>query len=44
VRGYANGEEQVHIVPEPTTAIAGVLMLLPFGASAFRILRKKQAA
>jgi hypothetical protein len=27
-------------VPEPTTVIAGVLLLLPFGASMFRILRR----
>jgi hypothetical protein len=30
-------------VPEPTTMIAGALLLLPFGASAVRILRRKQA-
>lgn len=29
------------VVPEPSTVIAGVLLLLPFGASAVRILRKK---
>ena len=29
------------IVPEPTTMIAGALLLLPFGASALRILRRK---
>lgn len=28
-------------VPEPTTMIAGALMLLPFGASTIRILRRK---
>jgi hypothetical protein len=27
-------------VPEPTTIVSGVLLLLPFGASALRILRK----
>jgi hypothetical protein len=32
----------VSSVPEPTTIIAGALLLLPFGASALRILRKKQ--
>lgn len=32
------------VVPEPTTMIAGALLLLPFGASALRLLRKKQAA
>lgn len=31
-------------VPEPTTMIAGVLLLLPFGASMLRILRKNRAA
>lgn len=31
-------------VPEPTTMIAGALLLLPFGASAIRILRKNRAA
>jgi hypothetical protein len=30
-------------VPEPTTMLAGVL-LLPFGASALRMLRRKQTA
>jgi len=28
-------------VPEPSTVIAGALLLLPFGVSTFRILRKK---
>ena len=31
-------------VPEPTTMIAGALLLLPFGVSTLRILRKKRAA
>jgi hypothetical protein len=31
-------------VPEPTTVIAGLLMLLPFGASAMRIVRKNRTA
>jgi len=31
-------------VPEPTTLIAGGLMLLPFGASTLRILRRNRAA
>jgi hypothetical protein len=30
-------------VPEPTTIISGVLMLLPFGASTLRILRRNRA-
>ena len=34
----------VSAVPEPTTIIAGASMLLPFGASAVRILRKKRTA
>jgi len=29
-------------VPEPTTMIAGALLLLPFGASTLRILRRRQ--
>jgi hypothetical protein len=31
-------------VPEPTTVIAGALLLLPFGASTIRMLRKTRAA
>jgi hypothetical protein len=31
-------------VPEPTTMIAGALLLLPFGASTLRILRKTRTA
>jgi hypothetical protein len=31
-------------VPEPTTMIAGALLLLPFGASTLRILRKTRKA
>jgi hypothetical protein len=31
-------------VPEPTTMIAGALLLLPFGASTLRVLRKNRAA
>lgn len=30
-------------VPEPTTVICGVLLLLPFGASALRIVRRNRA-
>jgi hypothetical protein len=32
------------VAPEPTTMIAGALLLLSFGASTIRILRKKRAA
>jgi hypothetical protein len=35
---------RISAVPEPTTVIAGALLLLPFGASTIRILRKKTAA
>ena len=31
-------------VPEPTTIIAGALLLLPFGASTLRILRRNRMA
>jgi hypothetical protein len=31
-------------VPEPTTMIAGALLLLPFGASTLRVLRKHRKA
>jgi hypothetical protein len=33
----------VSTVPEPTTILSGVLMLLPFGASALRFIRRKTA-
>jgi hypothetical protein len=33
--------DKLAIVPEPTTIIAGALLLLPFGASTLRILRRK---
>jgi hypothetical protein len=35
---------QLTVVPEPTTMIAGALLLLPFGASTLRILRKTRTA
>jgi hypothetical protein len=31
-------------VPEPTTLIAGLLLLLPFGASSLRVLRRSRSA
>jgi hypothetical protein len=37
-------QDMLGIVPEPTTILAGVLLLLPFGASTLRILRRKTAA
>ena len=47
--GYANcGNTEttfrVTAVPEPTTLVAGALLLLPFGFSTLRILRRKQTA
>ena len=41
---FTISEIELQIVPEPTTMIAGALLLLPFGASTLRILRKKQTA
>jgi hypothetical protein len=44
--GLSDVEQSFHQtvpeVPEPTTIIAGALLLLPFGASTLRILRKKR--
>jgi hypothetical protein len=37
-------DQLVIVVPEPATVLAGALLLLPFGASTLRILRKKIAA
>ena len=37
-------QQSFHQVPEPTTIIAGALLLLPFGASTLRILRKNRTA
>jgi hypothetical protein len=31
-------------IPEPSTVVAGALLLLPFGVSAFKIVRRKNAA
>jgi hypothetical protein len=39
-----DGQSYVVAVPEPTTIISGVLMLLPFGASTLRILRKNRTS
>ena len=38
--GVALDDVQLTAVPEPTTLIAGALLLLPFGASTLRILRR----
>jgi hypothetical protein len=42
--GTGVSQPQLYQTPEPTTIIAGALMLLPFGASTLRILRKTPAA
>jgi hypothetical protein len=36
--------DSITVIPEPTTMMAGVLLLLPFGASTLRILRKTRTA
>jgi hypothetical protein len=38
------GSEFDVVVPEPTTIIAGALLLVPFGVSTLRVLRKTRAA
>jgi len=38
------GRVEFTAVPEPTTLIAGALLLLPFGATTLRILRRRQVA
>jgi hypothetical protein len=40
----ANGSVTLTPVPEPTTMVAGAMLLLPFGFSTLRILRKRQTA
>jgi hypothetical protein len=40
----AYGDATLTAVPEPTTMIAGALLLLPFGASTLRMLRKNRTA
>ena len=39
-----DGQNYVVAVPEPTTMMAGALLLLPFGASALRIIRRNRLA
>jgi hypothetical protein len=41
---FTVSEIELQIVPEPTTMIAGALLLLPFGASTLRLLRKTRKA
>jgi hypothetical protein len=40
----SNDQDMLAIVPEPTTLIAGALLLLPFGASTIRFMRKSRVA
>ena len=42
--GAVIGNVVLSAVPEPTTVVAGALLLLPFGMSTLRILRRKQTA
>jgi hypothetical protein len=42
-RHPTDGQHAAAPVPEPTTLIAGALLLLPFGASTLRILRRRTA-
>lgn len=45
VQGIPGGlSGAITAVPEPTTIIAGALLLMPFGASTFRILRRNRRA
>ncbi len=37
-----HAQDQLAIVPEPTTVIAGALLLLPFGVSTLRFLRRNR--
>ena len=41
---YNLNQDQLDVVPEPTTVLAGALLLLPFGASTLRVLRKNRVA
>lgn len=40
----ARAQDQLVIVPEPTTVIAGALLLLPFGASTLRLFCRNRTA
>ena len=44
VGSVADNTQGFVVVPEPTTMIAGALLLLPFGASTLRMLRKNRTA
>ena len=36
--------DRITVVPEPTTIVAGLLLLLPFCASTFQIIRRAKAS
>jgi len=40
----SSADTSLTVVPEPSTVVAGALLLLPFGVSTLRILRKNKAA
>lgn len=40
--GISSGDLKLDVVPEPSTVIAGALLLLPFGASTLRCLRSRK--
>ena len=40
--GLSDVQQSFHQVPEPTTVLAGALLLLPLGASTLRILRRNR--
>jgi hypothetical protein len=42
--GIQDFQNNYTVVPEPTTMIAGTLLLLPFGASTMRVLRRNRTA
>jgi hypothetical protein len=44
ITSYNFTSDSLAPVPEPTTMIAGALLLLPFGASTLRIIRKNRKA
>ncbi len=44
ISSYQNWIDGITAVPEPTTMIVGALLLLPFGASTLRMLRKNRTA
>jgi hypothetical protein len=44
IGGSIQGNGYFGAVPEPTTIFGGALLLLPFGASTLRLLRRNRAA